>query len=123
MLHEETWRRASGREALLQVWVEPGNLDKTHHAMASLKKAIAWDEQRYGLELDLDRFMIVASNDFNLGAMENKGLNIFNAKYVLASPRSPPMSTTPTSNRSSATSTFTTGPAIASPAATGSSCR
>jgi aminopeptidase N len=86
VLHEDTWRSTSGREALLQVWVEPGNLDKTRHAMASLKKAIAWDEQRYGLELDLDRFMIVASNDFNLGAMENKGLNIFNAKYVLASP-------------------------------------
>ena len=78
--------RASGREALLQIYVEPGNLDKTPHAMASLKRAIAWDEQRYGLELDLDRFMIVASNDFNMGAMENKGLNIFNAKYVLAHP-------------------------------------
>ena len=54
--------------------------------MASLKRAIEWDERRYGLELDLDRFMIVASNDFNMGAMENKGLNIFNAKYILASP-------------------------------------
>ncbi len=86
VVHEETWRRASGRDALLQVWVEPGNLDKTVHAMESLKKAIAWDERRYGLELDLDRFMIVASDDFNGGAMENKGLNIFNAKYVLASP-------------------------------------
>jgi aminopeptidase N len=76
----------SGREVLLQVWVEPGKLDKTEHAMASLKRAIRWDEQRFGLELDLDRFMIVASNDFNMGAMENKGLNIFNAKYVLANP-------------------------------------
>ena len=78
--------RASGREALLQIYVEPGNLEKTEHAMASLKRAIAWDERRFGLELDLDRFMIVASNDFNMGAMENKGLNIFNAKYVLAHP-------------------------------------
>ncbi len=78
--------RASGGEALLQIFVEPGNLEKTPHAMASLKRAIAWDERRYGLELDLDRFMIVASNDFNMGAMENKGLNIFNAKYVLAHP-------------------------------------
>ncbi|MGZ8255367.1 MAG: aminopeptidase N, partial [Burkholderiaceae bacterium] len=78
--------RASGREALLQIHVEPGNLEKTEHAMASLKRAIAWDERRFGLELDLDRFMIVASNDFNMGAMENKGLNIFNAKYVLAHP-------------------------------------
>jgi aminopeptidase N len=78
--------QASGREALLQIYVEPGNLDRTHHAMTSLQRAIAWDQQRYGLELDLDRFMIVASNDFNMGAMENKGLNIFNAKYVLAHP-------------------------------------
>jgi aminopeptidase N len=84
--HEESVRRASGREALLQLWVEPGNLDRTSHAMESLKRAIAWDKQRFGLELDLDRFMVVASNDFNMGAMENKGLNIFNSKYVLASP-------------------------------------
>ena len=86
-VHEDRVVRASGREALLQVYVEPGNLDKTAHAMASLKRAIAWDERRFGLELDLDRFMIVASNHFNMGAMENKGLNIFNAKYVLANPR------------------------------------
>ena len=85
-VHEDRIVRASGREALLQVYVEPGNLDKTAHAMASLKRAIAWDERRFGLELDLDRFMIVASNHFNMGAMENKGLNIFNAKYVLANP-------------------------------------
>ena len=85
-VHEDRVTRASGREATLQVYVEHGNQDKTGHAMDSLKRAIAWDERRYGLELDLDRFMIVASNDFNMGAMENKGLNIFNAKYVLASP-------------------------------------
>jgi len=85
-VHEERVTRASGREAILQVYVEHGNQDKTGHAMESLKRAIEWDERRYGLELDLDRFMIVASNDFNMGAMENKGLNIFNAKYVLASP-------------------------------------
>jgi aminopeptidase N len=84
--HEDSVRRAGGREATLQLWVEPGNLDKTAHAMESLKRAIAWDERRFGLELDLDRFMVVASNDFNMGAMENKGLNIFNAKYVLANP-------------------------------------
>jgi aminopeptidase N len=83
---EEKLRTRSGREVLLQVWVEPGQLERTGHAMESLKRAIRWDEQRYGLELDLDRFMIVASNDFNMGAMENKGLNIFNAKYVLANP-------------------------------------
>jgi aminopeptidase N len=83
---EEHMLTQSGREVLLQVWVEPGQLDKTEHAMSALKRSIRWDEQRYGLELDLDRFMIVASNDFNMGAMENKGLNIFNAKYVLANP-------------------------------------
>ena len=84
---EERYRLQSGREVLLQVWVEHGNLDKTDFAMQSLKNSIAWDEQRYGLELDLDRFMIVATSDFNMGAMENKGLNIFNTKYVLANPR------------------------------------
>jgi aminopeptidase N len=84
---EETYRLKSGREVLLQVWVEEGNLDKTQHAMDSLKNSIRWDEERFGLELDLDRFMIVAVGDFNMGAMENKGLNIFNTKYVLANPR------------------------------------
>ncbi|MBC3929110.1 aminopeptidase N [Undibacterium sp. CY21W] len=81
---EEKFKLKSGRKALLQVWVEEGNLDKTQHAMDSLKKSIRWDEERFGLELDLDRFMIVATGDFNMGAMENKGLNIFNTKYVLA---------------------------------------
>lgn len=84
---EETFRLADGRDVLLQVWVEDGNLDKTPHAMESLKHSIAWDESRFGLELDLDRFMIVAVSDFNMGAMENKGLNIFNTRYVLANPR------------------------------------
>ncbi len=83
---EARMKTGSGREVLLQVWVEDGNLDKTHHAMESLKASIRWDEERYGLELDLDRFMIVAVSDFNMGAMENKGLNIFNTKYVLANP-------------------------------------
>ncbi|THF55389.1 aminopeptidase N [Pseudothauera rhizosphaerae] len=77
---------ASGREVLLQVWVEKGNLDRAGHAMESLVHAMRWDEETFGLELDLDRFMIVAVSDFNMGAMENKGLNIFNAKYVLAKP-------------------------------------
>lgn len=84
---EEKYTLKSGREVLLQVWVEDGNLDKTQHAMDSLKNSIRWDEERFGLELDLDRFMIVAVSDFNMGAMENKGLNIFNTKYVLANPR------------------------------------
>ena len=84
---EETYTLQSGREVLLQVWVEDGNLDKTDYAMQSLKNSIRWDEERFGLELDLDRFMIVAVGDFNMGAMENKGLNIFNTKFVLANPR------------------------------------
>ncbi|MES2104556.1 MAG: aminopeptidase N [Pseudomonadota bacterium] len=83
---QEKYKLKSGRKVLLQVWVEDGNLDKTQHAMDSLKNSIRWDEERFGLELDLDRFMIVAVSDFNMGAMENKGLNIFNTKYVLANP-------------------------------------
>jgi len=84
---EQQLRTRSGRDVLLQVWVEPGNEDKTAHAMRSLVHAIRWDEERFGLELDLDRFMIVAVGDFNMGAMENKGLNVFNTKYVFATPR------------------------------------
>ncbi|MET1116231.1 MAG: aminopeptidase N [Comamonas sp.] len=74
----------AGQEHLLQVYVRPGDLEKTEHAMNSLMASVAWDEARFGLPLDLDRFMIVATSDFNMGAMENKGLNIFNTKYVLA---------------------------------------
>ncbi len=75
----------NGQEHLLQVYVRPGDLNKTEHAMNSLMASVAWDEARFGLPLDLERFMIVATSDFNMGAMENKGLNIFNTKYVLAS--------------------------------------
>ncbi|MFP5466351.1 MAG: aminopeptidase N [Gammaproteobacteria bacterium] len=74
----------SGKEHLLQVYVRPGDMDKTEHAMNSLMASVVWDEARFGLPLDLERFMIVATADFNMGAMENKGLNIFNTKYVLA---------------------------------------
>jgi aminopeptidase N len=74
----------SGKEHLLQVYVRAGDLDKTEHAMNSLIASVAWDEARFGLPLDLERFMIVAVSDFNMGAMENKGLNIFNTKFVLA---------------------------------------
>ena len=77
---------ASGRKVLLQVYSDPGSENQTEWAMASLERSLRWDEQRFGLELDLDRFMIVAARDFNMGAMENKGLNIFNAAYVLANP-------------------------------------
>jgi aminopeptidase N len=81
---EETIKSASGKKKLLQVWVEPRDLSKTRHAMDSLIKSIRWDEKRFGLELDLDQYMIVATSDFNMGAMENKGLNVFNTKFVLA---------------------------------------
>ena len=81
---EQRIHTSSGAEKLLQVWVEERDLDKTAHAMQSLIHSIEWDEKRFGRELDLDRFMIVAVSDFNMGAMENKGLNIFNTKYVLA---------------------------------------
>ncbi|MCS6945908.1 MAG: aminopeptidase N, partial [Sutterellaceae bacterium] len=83
---EERLRTAGGREVLLQVWVDPSDLPRAEYALRSLQRALRWDEQRFGLELDLDRYMIVASHDFNMGAMENKGLNIFNARYVLADP-------------------------------------
>ena len=83
---EETITTSSGAKKLLQIWVEPHDLPKTRHAMDSLIASIHWDEKRFGLELDLERFMIVAVGDFNMGAMENKGLNIFNTKFVLAQP-------------------------------------
>ena len=86
MAREQRIISRSGTEHLLQVFVRPGDLDKTEHAMNSLMASVAWDEARFGLPLDLERFMIVATSDFNMGAMENKGLNIFNTKYVLANP-------------------------------------
>ena len=84
MAREQRITSRSGKDHLLQVYVRPGDLDKTEHAMNSLMASVAWDEARFGLPLDLERFMIVATSDFNMGAMENKGLNIFNTKYVLA---------------------------------------
>ena len=82
---EQRIRSRAGTEHLLQVYVRRGDLGKTEHAMNSLIASVAWDEARFGLPLDLERFMVVAVEDFNMGAMENKGLNIFNTKYVLAS--------------------------------------
>jgi aminopeptidase N len=79
-------RTRSGKEHLLEIYTARDDLDKTEHAMASLIASIAWDEHRFGLALDLERFMIVAVGDYNMGAMENKGLNLFNTQYVLASP-------------------------------------
>jgi len=83
---QDHFRTQSGREVSLQIYVEPGRLDQCGFAMQALKKAMRWDEQVFGLELDLDQYMIVAVGDFNMGAMENKGLNVFNTKYVLARP-------------------------------------
>src|ERR1700730_2684330 len=77
---------ASGREVKLAIYFEPGREDRCAYAMDSLKRAMRWDETHYGREYDLDVFMIVAVSDFNMGAMENKGLNVFNDKYILASP-------------------------------------
>ena len=82
--NRDSFTTMSGREVDLAIWVREKDLPKTHHAMASLKAAMRWDEQVYGREYDLDLFNIVAVDDFNFGAMENKGLNIFNSRYVLA---------------------------------------
>lgn len=82
----DTYTTGSGRSIDLRIYVEPHDLDKCNHAMQSLKNAMAWDEAVYGREYDLDLYMIVAVSHFNMGAMENKGLNIFNTKYVLARP-------------------------------------
>jgi aminopeptidase N len=84
--HAGSFTTRSGRDVRLEIWVEPPNIERCEHALRSLQKAMRWDEERFGLEYDLDLYMIVAVNDFNAGAMENKGLNIFNAKYVLALP-------------------------------------
>jgi aminopeptidase N len=83
---EDHYQTSSKRQVLLQIYCEHGRENECGYAMESLKKAMKWDEDTYGLEYDLDRFMIVAVSFFNMGAMENKGLNIFNAKYVLARP-------------------------------------
>ncbi|MEX2497590.1 MAG: aminopeptidase N [Wenzhouxiangellaceae bacterium] len=83
---QDSFTTTSGRKVALKVYSERENLGQLDHAMESLKKAMAWDEQRFGLEYDLDVYHIVATHDFNMGAMENKSLNIFNARYVLADP-------------------------------------
>ena len=84
---EDSFTTMSGREVTLQIFVEEKDLDKCAHAMLSLKHSMRWDEEAYGREYDLDIFMIVAVDDFNMGAMENKGLNIFNTSAVLANPK------------------------------------
>lgn len=81
---KDTFKTKSGRQVALEIYCDKGNENKCHHAMESLKKSMKWDEDRFGLEYDLDIYMIVAVDAFNMGAMENKGLNIFNSAYVLA---------------------------------------
>ena len=83
----DEFKTRSGRMIELKIYSEKENIDKCSHAMESLKQAMAWDEKRFNLEYDLDLYQIVAINDFNAGAMENKGLNIFNSKFVLADPK------------------------------------
>lgn len=83
---EDSFTTKSGKNVVLQIFVNKGNEDRCAHAMDSLKRSMKWDEDTFGLEYDLDIFMIVAVDDFNFGAMENKGLNIFNSNYVLAKP-------------------------------------
>ena len=84
--HPGAFTTSSGREVELRVYVEHQHADKCEHATASLEKSMRWDEETFGLEYDLDLYMIVATDDFNMGAMENKGLNIFNTACVLSSP-------------------------------------
>ncbi len=83
---EDTFTTMTGRDISLQIFVEAHDIDKCGHAMQSLKNSMQWDEQNYGREYDLDLYMIVAVSHFNMGAMENKGLNVFNTKFVLARP-------------------------------------
>ncbi|NND50432.1 MAG: aminopeptidase N, partial [Rhizobiales bacterium] len=83
---EDGFKTMSGRNVGLKIYVEQGKSDRASYALEALKRAMAWDEEAFGREYDLDLFMIVAVSDFNMGAMENKGLNVFNDRYVLASP-------------------------------------
>lgn len=84
--NSDSFTTMNGRLVTLNVWVRSGDEDRTHHAMAALKNSMKWDEEVFGREYDLDLFNIVAVSDFNMGAMENKGLNVFNTRYILADP-------------------------------------
>jgi aminopeptidase N len=86
VVNRDHFTTQSGRRVELGIWVRAGDEDRTHHAMQALKNSMAWDERVYGREYDLDLFNIVAVSDFNMGAMENKGLNVFNTRYILADP-------------------------------------
>ena len=120
--HPGSFTTMSGKEVELNIWVRPGDENKCAFGMDALKRSMKWDEDVYGREYDLDIFNIVAVDDFNMGAMENKGLNIFNSSAVLASPEtSTDANFEADGERSLRTSISITGPATASPAATGSS--
>jgi aminopeptidase N len=84
--NHDSFTTMSGRTVELNIWVREGDQDRTHHAMQALKLSMKWDEETFGREYDLDLFNIVAVSDFNMGAMENKGLNVFNTRYILADP-------------------------------------
>lgn len=84
--NHDSFTTMSGRRVDLNIWVRDGDQDRTHHAMQALKDSMKWDEEVFGREYDLDLFNIVAVSDFNMGAMENKGLNVFNTRYILADP-------------------------------------
>jgi len=84
--NHDSFTTMSGRKVDLNIWVRAGDQDRTHHAMKALKDSMRWDEEVFGREYDLDLFNIVAVSDFNMGAMENKGLNVFNTRYILADP-------------------------------------
>jgi aminopeptidase N len=84
--NSDSFTTLSGRHVALNIWVRDGDQDRTHHAMQALKDSMKWDEEVFGREYDLDLFNIVAVSDFNMGAMENKGLNVFNTRYILADP-------------------------------------
>lgn len=120
--YDDMFTTVSGREVALKIYVRDGDQDKCAYAMDSLIRSMKWDEEEYGREYDLDLFNVVAVDDFNMGAMENKGLNIFNSALVLASPERQRMRITSVSKALSHTSIFTTGPVIVLPAVTGSSC-
>ncbi len=84
--NSDSFTTCGGRTVALNIWVREGDQDRTHHAMQALKDSLKWDEETFGREYDLDLFNIVAVSDFNMGAMENKGLNVFNTRYILADP-------------------------------------
>ena len=121
--NQSTFTTMGGREVDLNIWVRPGDEPRTQHAMDSLKAAMKWDEEAFGREYDLDLYNIVAVSDFNMGAMENKGLNVFNTRYVLADPETATDGDYDGVEGVIAHNISTTGRATASLAATGSSSR